>query len=169
MKRIFGLLAGLTISISAYANGFILTSTSFAPGKTIPSVYTCANKDLSPQLSWKNPPAGTKSFALIMSDPDAPNGIWYHWVVYNISKHTSSFSMGAQSLPSNAMVGQNSFGKIRYNGPCPPKGAAHHYAFTLYALDTELKLSPGAGSSEVLVAITGHVLEQTQLMGKYQR
>ena len=134
--------------------------------------YTCDGKDISPELAWSGAPDGTKSFALICDDPDAPVGTWVHWVVYNIPSHATGLPKGVptiKELPDGTRQGINDFHRIGYGGPCPPRGPAHRYFFKLYALDTKLDLPPGATKEQVLEAMKGHVLGEAQLMGKYER
>jgi Raf kinase inhibitor-like YbhB/YbcL family protein len=150
---------------------FQLASSAFAPSEPIPSRYTCEGEDLSPPLTWSGAPAGTRSFALIMEDPDAPGGTFVHWVVYNLPASVTSLPEGIRSdsdLPQGAVHGQNSWGRNTYGGPCPPRGP-HRYFFTLYALDRQLALAPGATKEALLRAMEGHILAQAQLMGTYQR
>ena len=148
-----------------------ITSSSFKEGEIIPSKFTCDGEDISPQLSWKDPPENTKCFALISDDPDAPSGDWVHWVIYNIP---SSVSELTENIPKNKKLdngteqGLNDFRKTGYDGPCPP-GGIHRYYFKLYALDTMLDLGPGATKAQVLQAMKGHILAEAQLMGKYRR
>ena len=149
-----------------------LTSSSFPSEGSIPRKFTCEGEDVSPELSWKNAPAGTKTFALIVHDPDAPRpGGFTHWVVYNIPAkvtHIAQIPPRGERLPDGGIQGKSDFGQTGYRGPCPPSGT-HRYYFYLYALDTELKLSSGATKDDVENAIKGHVLEKTELMGKYKK
>jgi Raf kinase inhibitor-like YbhB/YbcL family protein len=150
---------------------FQLGTTVFQ-GVDIPKKFTCDGTDLSPALAWTDPPNDTESFALIMDDPDAPAGTWVHWVLYNLPPDASGLPEGVpkdQSLSNGARQGRNDFGKIGYNGPCPPRGSAHRYVFKLYALDFKVSLAPGATKSQLERAIRGHVLAQTDLVGKFQR
>lgn len=149
----------------------IITSSAFTEGSMIPSKYTCDERDISPPLEWKDVPAGTKSFALICDDPDAPGGIWVHWVVYNIPSNISKLDENVKpelEFKNSMMQGNNDWPKIGYGGPCPPSGT-HRYYFKLYALDTILSLKPGASKAHLLNAMRGHVLAEAQLMGKYKR
>ncbi|WKZ46984.1 MAG: YbhB/YbcL family Raf kinase inhibitor-like protein [Anaerolineales bacterium] len=157
------------------ANSLTLTSDAFANGATIPAKYTCIGKNISPALAWNDPPAGTKSFALIMDDPDAPAGTWVHWVLYNIPPETRSL---AENLPvtgknvpegqGSPFVGKNSWGDIGYGGPCPPSGT-HRYFFKLYALDETVGLLPGADKGQLLKAMEGHILAQGELVGTFSK
>ncbi len=147
---------------------FSLTSNGFKQGGMIPSKYTCDGNDLSPQLSWGKAPEGTKSLALIVDDPDAPRGIFTHWVLFNMLSTTSGLPEGLpkqERLDKGGIQGKNDFGRIGYNGPCPPK--LHTYRFILYALNVELNLKPGASRQEVLKAMEGHILAKAELDGKY--
>ena len=147
-----------------------IQSSAFNNGDKIPSKYTCDGENISPQLSWSDFPGSTKTFALIVEDPDAPGGIFVHWVVYNIPKDVLNLPEGitSENLPGGAKEGTNHFGDIEYGGPCPPSGA-HRYYFKLYALDSEIALKEGAGRRDLLKAIDGHILAEAQLMGKYKR
>ncbi len=148
-----------------------LTSTAFANGDPIPMKYTCDDQDISPPLQWKDPPEGTRSFALICDDPDAPVGTWVHWVLYNLPGSTLSLPEAVPSdadLPAGGRHGQNSWGRPGYGGPCPP-GGTHRYFFKLYALDAELDLAAGGSKEELLRAMEAHVLASTETMGTYSR
>jgi len=148
-----------------------LSSTAFAAGASIPSDYSCKGHSVSPPLAWGHPPAGTKSFALILDDPDAPSGTFVHWVIYNIP----AASLGLpEAIPTNGQLadgtlqGNNGSGRAGYTGPCPPSGT-HRYFFKLYALDTLLGLSSGANKDQLLQAMQGHVLAQSELMGTFSK
>ena len=143
-----------------------LTSDAFANGQSIPAKYSCVGKNISPALAWNEPPAGTKSFALIVDDPDAPMGTWVHWVLFNIPASTANLQENADS--STMSAGKNSSGNTRYDGPCPPNGT-HRYFFKLYALDATLSLSPGASKEQVLKAMEGHILANGELMGTFSK
>lgn len=151
---------------------FTLTTSAFAPGAAIPNRYTCQGEDISPALEWKDAPAKTASFALIMDDPDAPSGVWVHWVVWNVPRSATSLQ---QALPKDGRLndgpqqGRNSFGKTGYNGPCPPPGQTHRYFFRLYALDGKVNPSDGADRSQLDAAMKGHVLAQAEYMGTFHR
>ncbi len=149
-----------------------LTSTAFAEGGTIPRKHTCDGADVSPPLAWDNVPEGTRSFALICDDPDAPMGTWVHWVLFNLPADARSLPEAVpteKELPGGARQGTNDFRKIGYGGPCPPPGKPHRYFFKLYALDTTLDLPAGSTKAQVVKAMEGHVLAEGQLMGKYGR
>jgi Raf kinase inhibitor-like YbhB/YbcL family protein len=149
-----------------------VTSAAFSQGGSIPAKYTCDGSDMPPPLKWAGAPAGTKSFALICDDPDAPAGTWVHWVLFNLRAPATELGEKLErvaTLPGGASQGTNSFMKIGYGGPCPPPGKPHRYFFKLYALDTEIPLKPGATKQELLRAMEKHILAQGQLMGTYQR
>ena len=150
-----------------------LNSPAFEEGQDIPSEYTCQGADLSPALSWNGAPAQTKSYVLIMDDPDAPVGTWVHWVVYDIPDNTLGLEHGipkAPVLPNGAKQGISSFRSVGYGGPCPPPGPKHRYFFKVYALDTVLNMPAGKSTkADVEKAMKGHVLADAQLMGLYGR
>lgn len=144
-----------------------LTSSAFDYGQPIPMKFSCRGADVSPALTWDEPPADTQSFALIMDDPDAPMGTWDHWVLFNIPPETRA--LPEDFRPAAPMVtGRNSWGKNAYGGPCPPSGT-HRYFFKLYALDTMLSLSSSANKQAVQVAMQGHILAQAELMGTFSK
>lgn len=150
---------------------FKIISSAFKEGELIPSKYTCDGENISPQLSWINAPAGTKSFALINDDPDAPIGDWVHWILYNIpveSKELVENSSKKKLLPVNTIEGNNDWGRIGYGGPCPPSGT-HRYFFKIYALDVVLPVKQGTTKKQLLDAMKGHILATAQLIGKYKR
>src|SRR5262245_18052333 len=149
-----------------------LTSTAFREGEPIPKQYTGDGRNVSPPLRWADPPDGAKSFALIADDPDAPRGTWVHWVLFNLPADALELPEGVpanDSLKNGAKQGKNDFGKLGYGGPAPPPGKPHRYFFKLYALDTQLNLPAGATREQLLAAISGHVLAEGQLMGRYGR
>jgi Raf kinase inhibitor-like YbhB/YbcL family protein len=146
--------------------GFRLTSSAIAPNKPIPAAYTCDGGDLAPPLAWAGAPAKASRLALIVEDPDAPAQPFSHWIVFNLPVTDMELVAGG-SLPFGTAEGLNSFGKAGYNGPCPPAGAAHHYHFTLYALDTSLSLDGGATRAQVDAAMQGHIVGRVELVGTY--
>lgn len=149
-----------------------LLSPAFQEGEKIPVKYTCEGQDVSPVLTWGEPPLETQTFALIVDDPDAPVGVFTHWVLFNVpsdSRQLAEAVPNQDKLPSGALQGKNDFGKIGYGGPCPPPGRPHRYQFTLYALEKPLDLKAGASKKQVLDAMQGHILTQGQLTGTYQR
>lgn len=138
----------------------------------IPMKYTCDGADVSPALRWSEPPEGTTSLALIMDDPDAPGGTWYHWLLWNIPGHAGGIwehVATTRTMPGGMVQGRNSFGKMGYGGPCPPQGQTHRYFFHLYALDTQLTLPAGATHLELEHAMRGHVKGETEWMGRFGR
>jgi Raf kinase inhibitor-like YbhB/YbcL family protein len=150
-----------------------LKSDAFVNGQSIPAKYSCIGKNVSPALTWSDPPAGTRSFALIVDDPDAPMGTWVHWVLFNIPAGQRSLAedlpvTGKNVDPSAIYFGKNSSGNTRYDGPCPPSGT-HRYYFKLYALDTLVDILPGATKEELLKAMQGHILAQGELMGTFSK
>lgn len=149
-----------------------LSSDAFGPNDSIPERFTCDGTNLSPALSWSGAPQHTTSFALIVDDPDAPSGTFTHWVVYNIPSSTQQFAAGVSRtarLADGSAQGKNDFGDVGYGGPCPPPGNPHHYRFTIYALDAPLHPQAQVTRQRVLEAMRGHVLDQAQLIGLYQR
>ena len=145
-----------------------LISNAFKEGEMIPSRYTCDGDDINPELIISNVPRNAKGLVLIMDDPDAvkPAGkIWDHWIVFNIPTNTSKISEGKEP---EGIHGRGTSGNLRYFGPCPPD-AEHRYYFKLYALDTTLNLQEGASKKEIEKAMEGHVIEQAQLIGRYNR
>ena len=151
------------------ASSFRLTSEVFQEGGLIPIVYTCDGKDISPPLAWQGAPEGTRSYALILDDPDARNFV--HWLIFNIPGAQSDLSedvVRADQLENGARQGKNSWGRTGYGGPCPPSGT-HHYRFVLYALDATLNLPAGADRTRLEAAMRGHTLAQAQLIGRYSR
>jgi hypothetical protein len=144
-----------------------LKSNAFVSGQSIPAKYSCTGKNISPPISWSEPPTGTASFALIMDDPDAPGGTWVHWVLYNIPADARTLQE-AFSANDPIAIGKNSWGKLAYGGPCPPSGT-HRYFFKLYALDSTFSLSPGASKEQLLKAMDGHILAQGELMGTFSK
>ena len=149
----------------------VLTSSAFPDGGMIPSTFTCDGRNVSPPLAWGPPPAGTKSFALISDDPDAPVGTWVHWVVYNLPpsvRHLPEALPPDTERSDRTRQGLTDFGRIGYGGPCPPSGT-HRYFFKLYALDTVLSLEPAASKAKLEEAMRGHILGQAHLIGTYRR
>jgi Raf kinase inhibitor-like YbhB/YbcL family protein len=149
-----------------------LSSPIFQEGEDIPITYTCDGQDISPPLTWGEPPSETQSFALIMDDPDAPGGVFTHWLLFNLPADIRELLEAVPThneLANGALQGKNGFGNIGYGGPCPPSGPAHHYRFSIYALDQALDLTAGASRKQVIDVITGHILAWGQLTGTYQR
>jgi hypothetical protein len=135
-----------------------MTSSAFDPAANIPPEHSCDGQDISPPLAWLEPPAGTQSLVLIVDDPEAPAGTWTHWVLFDIPATVRSLP---QAVPSSSTVegagtnGSNSWDRLGYGGPCPPRGPTHRYYFTLYTLDTTLGLDAGAGKAAVEQAMAG--------------
>lgn len=153
-----------------------LSSTAFEHGQEIPKKFTGEGEDVSPALTWTNLPAGTKEVALIMDDPDAPTSDpWVHWVIYNISAGLKGLPEGLAKTPTltspiAATQGHNTWPKIGYNGPMPPKGhGVHHYHFKLYALKKPLNLPPDLSKKSLLAAIQDNTLGEGELVGTYER
>ncbi len=139
--------------------------------QTIPQHYTCDGDNVSPPLEWGDVPDETKSLALIAEDPDAPGGTFTHWVLYNMPANLRRLPENVRRdeiLPNGTLQGINSFQRIGYGGPCPP-GGTHRYYFRLYALDSMLELPPGVSKEMLLEAMEGHILAQTEVMGRYSR
>lgn len=149
-----------------------LKSVACTPGGRIAKKYTADGADVSPPLEWTEPPGGTKSFAIICDDPDAPVGIWVHWVLWGLPGDGLSLEENVakvEVLPSGAKQGRNDFKRIGYGGPSPPRGPAHRYCFKLYALDIVPNLKPGATKTELERAMRGHILDSGELVGMYGR
>ncbi len=196
MKLIFTVLAFLVVSIAessaaeitgrgggardlaaeekeGTAMGFELTSTAFADGGAIPVKYTCEGRDVSPPLVWSGVPAGAKSLALIVDDPDAPDPAapkltWVHWVLYNMPPDAGALAEAVTDLPAGTRDGSNDWKRTSYGGPCPPIGR-HRYFHKLYALDTVLPDLGAPSKQQLEGAMEGHVLGRTELVGTYQK
>lgn len=143
-----------------------LTSPVFQSEELIPQKYTCDGENINPPLLINGASDKVKSLVLIVDDPDAPVGTWTHWLVWNIDPKTSEIK--ENSLPRGAVLGKTDFGDLKYGGPCPPNGT-HRYFFRLYGLDTILNLSQGASRDKLESAMSGHIIDQGELMGKYHR
>ena len=141
-----------------------MKSEDFVDNSSIPSEFTCDGRNVSPQLSWEDVPEETKSFALSVTDPDAPGGTWIHWLVYDISKELKKIERGG--LPEGAGEVVNDFGKRPYGGPCPPSGT-HRYFFTLYAIDTEHL--EGLNKRNFFDKVEKHTIEKAAIKGLYKR
>ena len=149
-----------------------ISSPAVEEGGLIPRRFTCDGEDLSLPLAWSGMPPEAKSLALIVDDPDAPVGIWVHWILYDMSPTLTSLPEGVVKTPSVSGIGiqgTNDFHKIGYGGPCPPKGKPHRYFFKLYALDSLLNLQPGVTKAALEKAMQGHILAQGQWFGVYRR
>ncbi len=143
-----------------------ISSTAFVHNGEIPQRYTCDGANISPPLAIEDAPESTKSFALIVDDPDAPGGTFLHWTAWNIPSGTKAVAEG--TVPERAAEGNTDFGTVGYGGPCPPSGT-HRYFFRLYALDTQIDLPKGASREKLESAMEGHVIDQTELIGLYER
>lgn len=158
----------VALAIVSFASGgakMKITSSAFQEGGNIPSKFTCDGGDTTPPLQIAEVPSGAKSLALVVDDPDAPSGLFTHWMVWNISPQTSAI---AEASAPKGIHGTNDFGKSGYGGPCPPSGT-HRYYFKIFALDRELDLPPGTKRSQLDAAMKGHVVAQGELMGRYSR
>jgi len=195
MKKTLAIATILSVALAVHAAEkeatvaqFTLSSPSFRNNQPIPAKHSCEGEDASPALKWEGAPSGTKSFALICDDPDAPGGSWVHWVAYGIAPSRTGFEENVAKVDHSpdeynievttrtasklegVTQGVNSFGKVGYGGPCPPRGhGVHHYHFRLYALDAELNLAPRVTRKQLESAMKGHILAQTELIGTYQR
>lgn len=149
-----------------------LRSEAFQEGGQIPAKYTCQGDGMSPPLNWGGMPRQAGSYALIAEDPDAPGGVFTHWLIFDLNANTDSLGEGVPPVPQlsdGAIQGTNSFGKLGYGAPCPPAGPAHHYRFTVYALDVMLHLDPSTRRDQLLGAMQGHILDQGSLVGLFAR
>jgi len=173
-----GLLTGLVAAAGHSRGGrmaFSITSPAFADQGSIPSVYTCEGRDIAPQLAWTGAPAGTKAFALIVDDPDAPDPkapkmTWVHWVLYDIPAAARGLPEGATAaqLPNGAREGKNDWKRTGYGGPCPPTGR-HRYFFKLYALGAMLGDLHSPSKADLEKAMKPHILGTAQLVGTYEK
>jgi Raf kinase inhibitor-like YbhB/YbcL family protein len=160
----------------AFAEGIMkLTSSAFGENQSIPKLYTCEGKDVSPPLAWSGVPANAKTLALIVDDPDAPDPAaprmtWVHWVLYNIPASATALPEGvtAGGLPKGALEGTNDWQRTGYGGPCPPIGR-HRYFHKLYALDAVLPDLKKPSKAALEQALKGHIIAQAQLIGTYQK
>lgn len=159
------LFLGLTTLAAWGKNDFQLTSSSFKNNDDIPKKFTCEGGDINPPLTFKNVPLTAKSLVLTVSQPDAPEGIWSHWVIYNIPPNMTEIIKNTNP----GTEGLNDFGKYAYSGPCPSDERLHHYIFRLYALNTFLVINEGPSLTEVEKAIRGHIIAQTELVGIYRK
>lgn len=163
-----------TGSAGSYPMTLKVTSSAFQQGGSIPSQYTCEGKDISPPLSWSGLPNNTRSVAMIVDDPDAPDPakpqrVYVHWVVYNMPAQTSLAENASKNgMPPGAVQGKNDWGKPEYGGPCPPIGR-HRYFFKLYALDTKLTGVTNVTKADLENAMKGHIVDSGELMGTYQK
>jgi Raf kinase inhibitor-like YbhB/YbcL family protein len=166
---IIGAFAIALAAVASFAAGgakMKITSSAFQEGENIPSKFTCDGADVNPALRFEEAPAEAKCLLLVVDDPDAPVGLFTHWLVWNIDPKTTEIV--ENSAPGGAVQGTNDFPKKGYGGPCPPSGT-HRYYFKIFALDQTLGLKPGAKRAEVDAAMRGHVVAQGELMGRYSR
>ena len=166
MKAIWFALAifvGGILNINA-ASSISITSPAFQAGGDIPAKFTCNGANISPELQISGVPSEAKSLVLIVDDPDAPRGLFTHWITWNIDPKTTR--VGENSAPAGAVQGTNDFGKSNYGGPCPPSGT-HRYFFKIFALDNKLELKASARRAELDAAMRGHILGQGELMARY--
>jgi Raf kinase inhibitor-like YbhB/YbcL family protein len=165
MKAIwFGFVIFVGIFDMNAASSISITSSSFQAGGDIPAKFTCDGTNVSPALQIGGVPNEAKSLVLIVDDPDAPRGLFTHWIIWNIDPKTTL--VAENSAPAAGVLGTNDFSKRNYGGPCPPSGT-HRYFFKIFALDTKLELKPNARRAELDAAMRGHVLAQGELMGRY--
>lgn len=151
---------------------FQVRTDAFGNGAEIPVKYTCSGANVSPALHWSDAPAGTKSLALIVDDPDAPGGTWTHWVLWDVPAQGGALPEGIphdETLSTGARQGRNDFGKVGYGGPCPPRGNKHRYFFRMYALDKVLELKGGSERPDLEDAMKRHILAQAEWMGTFER
>lgn len=174
MRTLLLILVAATASASPLSrDGFVLRSPAFVAGAEIPVRHTCDGADVSPALTWSGAPAGTRAFALVVEDPDAPDPaapkrVWTHWVLYDLPLSTTSLVEDAKTgrLPAGTREGRNDWGDVGYRGPCPPIGR-HRYFIRLYALDAPLPDLHGPTIARLRQAIRGHVLAVAELMGTF--
>lgn len=150
-----------------------IQSSAFRRGAAIPDLYTCEGSNISPPLAWEGVPEGARSLALVVDDPDAPMGVFIHWVLYNLPGDSRALEPGVmptKTLKDGALQGMNDFHDPGYGGPCPPRGnGPHRYYFRLYALDVPLSLPPGVSRAVVDKMMKGHILGEAALMGRFER
>jgi Raf kinase inhibitor-like YbhB/YbcL family protein len=167
-KVIVAAALAIALAIVSFASGeakMKITSSAFQEGGNIPSKFTCDGGDTSPPLQIAEVPSSAKSLVLVVDDPDAPSGLFTHWMVWNISPQNNTIAEGSAS---KGVHGTNDFGKSGYGGPCPPSGT-HRYYFKIFALDRELELPAGTKRSQLDAAMKGHVIAQGELMARYSR
>lgn len=152
---------------------FVIESSAFGPGGAIPAEYTCEGEDTAPPLAWTGVPEGTRSLALVVEDPDAPDPaapkqVWVHWVLYDLPPDCKGLPRGGAPLPAGTREGLNDWKRTGYGGPCPPIGR-HRYFHRLYALDTVLPDLGQPTRAQLAAAMRGHVLAEAELMGTYEK
>lgn len=156
----------------ATAASLEINSSAIRSGGRIPTAFTCQGADKSPPLVWSGVPRGTKALAIIVEDPDAPGGTFFHWIAFNIPPASSGLKEGVPNraaIPSGGSQGTNSFGRVGYGGPCPPPGPPHHYHFRLFALDESVHLGPEATAPELMRAMRGHIKASAELIALFGR
>lgn len=158
----------LLIKMTSITYALQLKSAGFNDHGIIPKQFTCDGSNQAPALQWQDVPNNTQSFALIVTDPKAASGIWYHWLVFNIPSDTRQLNKNNIKLFTNINLGKNSWQHDRYEGPCPPKGQLHQYIFTLYALDIPLELPNDIQADDLLLAMQNHILATATWQGQYQ-
>jgi len=163
--KIFIFLICFFMSTLVWAGEFQLTSAVFKNNGDVPQKYTCDGSDVNPPLSFKNVPAKAKSLVVTVTDPDAPEGTWTHWIVYNVPPNMGDIIENTNP----GTEGLSDFGKYAFSGPCPSDEKSHHYIFRAYALNEILDINEGPSISEVEKAIRGHVIAKTELIGMYQK
>jgi Raf kinase inhibitor-like YbhB/YbcL family protein len=150
-----------------------ILSSAVTAGATFPARYTCEGADISPPLEWRGVPSEAQSLAIIFDDPDAPRGVWCHWVLYDIPADRDGLSEGfaakTRDPQRDGTQGRNDFGVLGYGGPCPPVGSEHRYYFRLFALDEKLDLPPGANRQQLMERMEGHIVARAELMSRYAR
>jgi len=162
----------LLVAVTSAQSGFVISTSAFKPGGQIPAEYSCSGANRSPALTWSGAPTGVSSFALIVEDPDAPNGTFVHWVVFNLPPDATGIPADAPKTPKlgdGAMQGTNGADQVGYMGPCPPPGKVHHYHFELFALDSKLDSQSGIDASALRAAMQGHVKANTETVGTFER
>lgn len=171
MRILFFTLAALIVCSTA-ALALELKSDAFKDGGYIPARNTCDGGEMSPPLSWTDVPFNTQTFAIICYDNDAAYEDWVCWVIFNIpveNRELSEDQPRQTRFPNDIIQGLNDYGNIGYNGPCPPPGKTHRYVFKLYALDTNLQLTPELSKLDIIKAMKGHILAEAKLTGLYKR
>ena len=158
--------AATVIALAAGGGKMKISSSAFQEGGTIPEKFSKNGQNVSPELRIEGVPSDAKALAIIVDDPDAPVGLFTHWMVWNIDPKTTEIAEG--SAPNGATQGKNDFGEVGYGGPQPPSGT-HRYYFKVFALNSSLDLKPGAKRKDLDVALKGHVIAQAQLMGRYSK
>lgn len=158
-------------SLNAESEAFTLTSNNFSEGNNIPDKFTCEGDNISPHLTWSDPPEETRSLAIICDDPDAPAGTWVHWIIFNLDPKLRELKEGVDSsaILGGCENGRNDFGSNKYGGPCPPPGKTHRYFFRLYALDKKFDLKSGCSRKDLEKVMENHILRSTKLMGTFKR